>query len=412
MGKINVLVVPSNNVGGVGFFRSIQPHIQLQNQFKDDFEITFEMKPDFSNLSEFDKYQIIHIHRGLFVNKEEFHKALEYFQEKGIITIIDIDDYWDLNPHHPQYFGNKIRGCGEYIKDNLKRFDYVTTTTSLFADEIKKYNKNVIVFPNAIDPTDERFIINRKPSDKLRIGLIMGSAHEYDVMLLNNISNGLPSEVLEKVQFVLCGFDTRGNISEIDKKTGIERTRKMEPKENVWYRFEKMLTDDYRIVSPEHKAFLEKFMPNCQYPLVENEHYKRCWTKDINHYFEHYNEVDVLLAPLEEHTFNKVKSQLKAIECAFSHTALIASEFGPYTIDLHSIFEKGGIINNDGNAILINENKNHKDWRKAVIKLVTNPDLVKTLQDNISKDLCEKYDLRKITEERAEFYKKITNNKK
>ena len=240
----------------------------------------------------------------------------------------------------------------------------------------------------------------------------MGSAHEYDVMLLNNVSNGLPSEVLEKVQFVLCGFDTRGNISEIDKKTGIERTRKMEPKENVWYRFEKMLTDNYRIVSPEHKAFLEKFIPNCQYPLVENEHYKRCWTKDINHYFEHYNEVDVLLAPLEEHTFNKVKSQLKAIECAFSHTALIASEFGPYTIDLHSIFEKGGIINNDGNAILINENKNHKDWRKAVIKLVTNPDLVKTLQDNISKDLCEKYDLRKITEERAEFYKKITNNKK
>ena len=65
MGKINVLVVPSDNQGGVGFFRSTQPHIQLQNQFPDEFNVTFDMKPNFFNLEDFEMFDIIHIHKGL-----------------------------------------------------------------------------------------------------------------------------------------------------------------------------------------------------------------------------------------------------------------------------------------------------------------------------------------------------------
>ncbi|MBP5456869.1 MAG: glycosyltransferase [Paludibacteraceae bacterium] len=408
MAKINVLVVPSDNIGGVGFYRSTQPHIQLQEQFPDDFEVTIDMQPNFRNLPWFDKFQIVHIHKALFQDMQGLYMFLDYAKQKGIKTIMDIDDYWDLGMHHPQAASQRQYKIDKIITDNLSKFDYVTTTTPLFAKKIAKYNKDVFVFPNAINPEDERFKIEKKPSKYLRVGLIMGSTHEYDVALLNNISS-LPKDVLEKVQFVLCGFDLRGTIKTIDKSTGKVTQRPIQPKESVWYRYEKMVTDNYRIVDKDYKDFLELFLNNVQYPNVENEHYKRCWTKDINHYYSHYNEIDVLLAPIEENDFNYVKSPLKVAECAFSHTAIVASNFGPYTLDLTNARGFGGTWDLEANSLLVDETRNHKDWKKYVEILARNPEYVKQLQDNLYRDVHEKYDLRNVTKDRAEFYKKIVN---
>lgn len=408
MAKINVLVVPSDNVGGVGFYRSTQPHVQLQQQFPDDFDVTIQMNPDFKNLAFFDKFQIVHIHKGMYGDMGSFYNFLQYAKLKGIKTIMDIDDYWDLGLHHPQAASQRQYKLDAIIKTNMKMFDYVTTTTPLFADKIRPYNKNVYTFPNAINPEDERFKISKNPSDFLRVGLIMGSTHEYDMQLLNGISS-LPNDVLEKVQFVLCGFDLRGTIKIINKDTGEVTQRPIKPKESVWYRYEKMITDNYRIVDKDYKDFLELFLNNVQYPNVEKEHYKRCWTKDINHYYSHFNEIDVLLAPIEKNDFNYVKSPLKVAECAFSHTAIIASDFGPYTLDLKTARGKGGTWDPEGNALLVDETRNHKDWKKYVEILVKNPEYVKQLQDNLYRDVHEKYDLRNVTADRAEFYKKIVN---
>ena len=410
MGKINVLVIPSDNIGGVGFYRSTQPHIQLQEQFKDDFDVTITMNPNFRNLQSFDKFDIVHIHKGLFQDMQGFYMFMNYAKQKGIKTVMDIDDYWDLGMHHPQASGQRMQKMDQLIKNNLKMFDYVTTTTELFAKKILPLNKNVHVFPNAINPEDERFKIEKKSSKFLRVGLIMGSTHEYDMQLLNGISQ-IPNDVLEKVQFVLCGFDLRGTMRVINKETGEVNERPIKPKESVWYRYEKMMTNNYGIVDKDYQEFLELFLQNIQYPNVENEHYKRCWTKDINHYYSHYGEIDVLLAPLEPNDFNYVKSPLKVAECAFSHTAIVASDYGPYTLDLKSAREKGGIWNPEGNALLVDEGRNHKDWRKYVELLAKNPDYVKQLQDNLYRDVHEKYDLRNVTKDRAEFYKKIVNEK-
>ena len=406
MGKINILVVPSDNIGGVGFYRSTQPHIQLQEQFPDDFDVTIEMNPPFRNLQWFDKFQIVHIHKALFQDMQGFFMFMNYAKMKGIVTVMDIDDYWDLGNHHPQAASQRQYGIDKLIIQNLINFDYVTTTTPMFADKIRQYNKKVYVFPNAINPEDERFKIDKKPSKFLRVGMIMGSTHEYDMALLNGISS-LPQDVLDKIQFVLCGFDLRGTIKIINKDTGEVQERPIQPKESVWYRYEKMMTDNYRIVDKDYKDFLELFLNNVQYPNVEEEHYKRCWTKDINHYYSHYNEIDVLLAPIEKNDFNYVKSPLKVAECAFSHTAIIASDYGPYTLDLVNAREKGGGWNPEGNALLVDQTRNHKDWRKYVELLVKNPEYVKQLQDNLYRDVHEKYDLRNVTKDRAEFYKQI-----
>lgn len=407
MGKIKILVVPSDNIGGVGFYRSTQPHIKLAEMFPEEFDVVIDMNPNYRDHEAMSKYNIVHIHKGLVSDMEGLYGFLQFAKENSITTIMDIDDNWNLGSHHPQSASQHIYKLDKLITDNLRLFDYVTTTTPLFAKEIAKFNPNVYVIPNAIDPDDERFKIEKPSSKFLRVGLVMGSTHEYDMALLNNIACKLKSETLEKIQFVLCGFDLRGTIKMINRENNEVSERPIKPKESVWYRYEKMLTNDYKIISPEYREFLEMFLNNVQYPGVENEHYMRCWTKDIDHYYSHYNNIDVLLAPLEANVFNYVKSPLKVAECAFSHTAIIASNYGPYTLDLKSAVEYGGIWNPEANALLVDENRNHKDWAKYVDKLASNPELVKQLQDNLYNSVHEKYDLNNVTKDRAQFYRNI-----
>jgi glycosyltransferase involved in cell wall biosynthesis len=134
--------------------------------------------------------------------------------------------------------------------------------------------------------------------------------------------------------------------------------------------------------------------------------YLRVWTKPVNSYAMNYSKFDISLAPIKNHIFNRMKSQLKVIEAGFYKKALIASEIGPYTIDLKHCL-KNGEFTSDGNAILIPENRNHSDWSKSIKKLVQNPEMITELGERLYNTVKDKYDLNKVTVTRAEFYKSL-----
>ena len=410
MQKIKVLVVPSDLVGGVGFYRSTQPHTYLSKAYPDEFDVVFNTTPDLVNADYFKKFDIVHIHKGLFKDMKQLYVLLECLKDSSTVMVMDIDDSWDLSPTHPAYYTQKYFHTDEIIKKNLSVFDYVTTTTPLFASEIAKFNKNVKVIPNSIDPDDPRFMINKTKSDFVRVGFVMGSAHEEDVKQMGNFVGTLPKSTLDKMQIVLCGFDIRGKVKQIDPATKAVTERPIQPRETTWFRYENMLTDNRRILSKKYDKFLNMFVPDFQYPDIENEHYVRYWTKDMSHYFKHYENLDVLYAPLEMKHFNYVKSQLKAIECCFSNTALIAQNFGPYTIDLtHALDENGNY--NGGNALLVNVENNATDWVAYTDRIVNDKELLENLKKNIHETLKDKYCLANVTKGRAEFYKKIVEEK-
>lgn len=405
--KYNVLVVPSDKFG-CGLHRSLNPHIQLDKLYGDKFNVEINYSPNWADLASFDKYDIIHIHKGLYNDMETFWKFLDYCKEHKITTIMDIDDNWDVGPQHPLYLTNKSMKVPEKMIENIKRFDYVTTTTDIFANKIRKYNKNVFVYPNAIDPEEEQYLPIKNESKRIRIGFVMGSAHEKDMEQLKGFSNMLGGMgLLDKIQIVLCGYDLRGTVNIVNQQGVMVGQRPIKPTESVWYSYEKTCTDDYKICSPAYKDFLHKFLKGVQWPLVENEPYRREWTKDVDNYATHYRNVDVLLAPLDPNPFNEVKSELKFIEAGFTHTAIIATNFGPYTIGSKNMFEKGGIINEDGTCILIEPSKRPKDWAKAIKKLVDNPELITKLQNNLYNSVKDKYDIRNVTKTRAEWYESI-----
>ena len=405
--KIKVLCVPSDT-GGCGLHRSLEPHLKLDEMYSDEFDVTIEYNPDWSDLNMVGQYDIIHFHKGLFQDLDTFHRALEFCKENNITTVMDVDDFWNVGQFHPLYGLNKMTNSAAITSDNLHRVDYVTTTTPIFASRLRKYNPNVKVFVNALDPERMAKMKIDKKSDKIRIGFIMGSSHEHDMELVRGLSNKLPKEVLDKIQFVLCGYDLRGTMTE-KHPDGRITTRPIRPEESVWFTFEKNVTDNYKIVSPQYRNFLLQFMPNIDYPYVNNEPYKRCWTKDVKDYkyMEHYNELDVLLVPLQSNDFNSCKSELKFVEAGMMNVAVVASNFGPYTIGSTNFFEKGGKVNEEGNCVLVDNNRAHKEWAKTIEKLVKNPEYIDMLKNNMHKHIVENYDLNKVTAERAEWYKQI-----
>ena len=401
MSKINVLVLPSDT-SGVGRFRSVDPHIKLQNLYPNDFHVDIDYQPRLNDLNYWKKYQIVHFHRsvGPIENCPSLVRSL---QSLGIIVIADIDDYWLPTKEHPIHqliVENKIH---TKIVENLKVADYVTTTTELFANEIRKFNKNVLVLPNAIDPKEPQFNEPTLESEKIRVGWLGGSSHLHDLKLLDGMVSKL-SPIQDKLQYYVCGFDIRGTVTEINKETGEQTQRPIKPQETVWVRYEEIFTNNYKIISPEYKTYLDKFEEG-DYPAIQKENYVRVWTRPVDSYARNYAKFDISLAPIKNHMFNRMKSQLKVIEAGFYKKALIASNIGPYTIDLKHALHQGKFT--DGNALLVNESNNHSDWAKHVKKLVDNPNLITDLGERLYETVKERYDLNLVTKTRADFYKSL-----
>jgi glycosyltransferase involved in cell wall biosynthesis len=406
--KINKILVVASDRSGVSFFRSTIPHMYLEEKYPDLFSIDIDYEPDLSNDNFLKQYDLIHYHRtlGSYETMEDTLRRLKSF---NIPSIMDIDDHWAPGLHHPAYLVIKNNQLDKKILNNVKLADNITTTTPLFAAEISKVNKNVFVLPNAINQSEEQFIPSPEQSNRIRFGFIGGSSHLHDLKILNGLVNKLKSEgYMDKIQFVLCGYDLRGNMTVIDEKTGTQTQRPIKPTESVWYEYEKIFTDNYSTVSPEYKEFLLKFK-NEEYPNVANEPYRRVWTKPITSYATGYNLFDVSLVPLEENNFNFVKSQLKCVEAGFHKKALVAQNYGPYTIDLKNIIKFGGGVDETGNAILIDTKKNHKDWFTTIKKLVNNPELIKIMGENLHKDITSRYSLDAVSESRKDLYLNLIN---
>jgi len=401
MSKIKVLVLPSDKTG-VGKFRSIDPHVMLQNNHSDDFHVDIDYEPKINDINYWKQYDIVHFHRSIGFDYDQSPNIIQNLNNLGIVTIMDLDDYWLPTKEHPVHqlvVQNKLH---EKIMNNLKVARYVTTTTSIFANEISKLNKNVFVLPNAINPNEPQFQAETLPSERLRFGWLGGSSHLHDLKLLEGTFNSL-SQFKDKFSTYLCGFDTRGTVTEINQQTGEQKQRPIRPEETVWARYEEIFTDRYNLVDEKQKEFLLKFKEE-EYVSDKEPFYTRVWTKPVTSYAANYRWFDVSLAPIKNHIFNRVKSQLKVIEAGFYKKAIIASNIGPYTIDLKHALKNGELT--DGNALLVDEVRS-ADWGKYMKKLIQNPNMAYDLGQRLYETVKDTYDLNKVTKDRAELYKTL-----
>lgn len=402
--KIKILGCPSD-LAGVGSWRTIWPIKKVQEMYSDKFEVEINAMPNYNDRNYFKQFDIIHFHRqlGPYDMMESFFKELK---DAGVTLIMDIDDFWVPPQTHPLYQAAIKEKLAEKVINTLKAVDVVTTTTEVFARYIRAYNKNVFVMPNGIELGQKMWQDeDTKKTDKVRISWIGGSSHLNDLEILRPSMKMLANdpELKDKFQIVMCGYDIRGHITQINPD-GSQHTRKILPHETVWNRFEEIFTDNYNsnVVDEDYKNWLKK-CKNEQYQGgdVYEKNYVRRWTLPLTQYGKHYNYCDICLAPLAENTFNEVKSELKIIESGMKGKALIAQDYGIYK----------ELIRHNENGILINKPMNQKGWYIQIKKLILDHEFRKKLANNINEFVREKYSLKNLTERRVEIYDSILSKK-
>jgi glycosyltransferase involved in cell wall biosynthesis len=409
MSKIRILAIPSDN-HGVGKFRMLDPFTYIGDKFSSDVhvDIVFNV-PNEDNY--FSNYDIVVFHS--FIHKtshEENVKRIKWLKSNGIKVIVDTDDFWKTDHRHPNHETFKKNQLARKRSELLRLADYITTTTPVYRDTIKKLLgvDNVMVFPNAVNEEEKQFQPKPLESDMVRFGWLGGSSHEHDLSLMGDGISRVHREFKGKAQFVLCGFDLRGTMRELNRHTGETTERPIRPDETAWSRYESLFTGNDTSLSPEYNAYLKTYTKG-SFDGELDQPYVRRWTMDINKYANNYNYFDVSLAPLVKSDFNVNKSQLKVIEAGFHKKAIIATEENPYLIDLISSIEKGGGINPKGNSLLVSSNKNHKQWHQQMKRLINNPNMVTDLGEKLYETVKDKYSLSTVSKNRVEFFKSIIN---
>lgn len=208
-----------------------------------------------------------------------------------------------------------------------KQSEIITTTTEYLANNLRNYNKKVIVLPNSINFK----LYKRKEfkNKKLRVLVSGGGSHFCDYQLLMEPIR----EAKKQIDFdvVFLGFDPKMIKKIFDlSKTNIPWVKEMAKT----IQMASEISNEYHDFVPEEK-----------YPRL------LCNLK-----------IDLGLIPLEDTEFNRNKSNIKFVEYTSAGIPVIASKVEPYETTIEH--EKTGILV---------KNKFLK-WKNAIIKMLTQHD--------------------------------------
>lgn len=264
-----------NKDSGPGFHRVLNPLLHMEGI---DTRITNNVTEE--ELSTCD---------AIYYNRVISDAILESRDKHGFKIIVDVDDYWRLDPHHISYSHYIEQGFEALQIKHLQLADLVTTTHERLAEVIYPYNKNVIITPNAIPDQSEYgyFNLERTESEKIRLFWQGSITHEKDIELLRN-----PFKRLSKdFACVMAGYS----------------------KHEAWDRMVSSFTNGLSIkgtILPGSSPF---------------------------EYYRNYSHADICLAPLIDSRFNGFKSNLKVLEAAHAGLPVIASKVNPY-LDLPILY--------------------------------------------------------------------------
>jgi glycosyltransferase involved in cell wall biosynthesis len=401
--KIKVLVLSSDN-DGVGYFRVLNPHLHLNNhpEYGIECDIRLLSDPTIPLLDEnfIKRYNIIFYNKVLPLRDDIKPMFFGLLVKYDIKLVYDIDDYWILNSTHLNYKQWKANNSSKIVEDNIRSVDHIITTTPIFSKRISELNPNISVIENGVNLKEKQWKSDKTQSEKIRFIWGGGISHIPDLRLLKDDFKLFDKDFLSKTQMYMCGYDLR-----IRTKEGIKMDN---PNRSQWTHFESIFTNSGKYITDnEYKKYLMEYkQDNVTYGVndkFKDNWYQRRITKPILLYGTMYNEADIGLAPLkgEGHQFNMMKSQLKVIEAGAHHMPLIASNYGPYTIDdiegKNDKKQKGWLINEPSKG----------QWYEKMKWYVDNPNAIKEHGENLYEYVKNNYSLEVLTKKRAEIYKEI-----
>jgi glycosyltransferase involved in cell wall biosynthesis len=358
---------------GINKYRIADPHIKLQNLFKDDFYIELAEDIEILNTERVKKFDAIFYH-SVIEQIDAVAKQTALLKSMGIKLIVDIDDYYEYHTFHPYYAIAKTIKLKDKVLNAIKKADLLTTTSEFFVETLKKHNKNVVCIPNSINFKEKQFQIETIPHETVNIGYVAGSSHLEDIKLLRGVMSSLATK---NIQMHLCGFNSA-------RDTALN---------SVWHKMEIEFTDNYAFKDNKFIDYLHEFIQD-PYPYQNQMKYKRVWTKPINSYCKAYDEIDIALAPLQDSKFNYYKSNLKMLEAGVKKKPIIVSGVQPYLDGEHG-----------KNCLIVDPKKEHKNWIKYIKQLMESEQMRIDLGENLYEYIFKNFNLEDSTKLRAEIYK-------
>jgi glycosyltransferase involved in cell wall biosynthesis len=271
-------------------------------------------------------------------------KILEWKAEYGFKLVVDVDDYWLLDPSHIAYPDWIHYGISEKITASIEAADLVLCTHDRLKVAINSINPNVEILPNAIPKTGQ-FDIQTMPGRRTRIFWAGSITHLRDIEILRNPFKRLQSsELCDKVMVVMGGFM---------------------PNQPHWGEMASIYTCGMRLKG----AVLEGLPTEKYYSL--------------------YQYADITVIPLRDSLFNGYKSNLKVLEAANVGSPCIVSRVNPYLNLPVSYVDRQG------------------DWFDHIKRLTNNPEQ-RTKEGQALKDYCDlHYNFEKINRTRFQMFGQI-----
>jgi hypothetical protein len=269
---MRILAITSKT-SGVAYHRIIMPIVNMQKDYclmTDTIsEKTFE-----------GNYDIVILNRMLANITPE--QMVEWRKKYGFKLIVDNDDYWHLDASHILFQQYIINSVPQQIINWIQVADLCTCTHERLAEEIYKLNTNVEIIPNAIPYGEEQFILDKKPSDLVRLFWSGSGTHGKDIEILRN-----PMKRINfPVRTIIAGYN--------------------EGEKPIW---------DGMIASFTNGLKLN--------PTIYN-------FNQVTEYMAAYCDSDISLIPLVDSKFNAMKSNLKVLETASKKNPAIVSNVHPY----------------------------------------------------------------------------------
>ena len=232
-------------------------------------------------------------------------KVVEWCRKNNIRIVFDTDDALDLVP--PENLNYKAVQTRLPLYETLLRAaDAVTTTTEALASHLRRWNPNVTVFPNSIDPDEWT---SQPRSSEVRVGWTGSPTHFADLAVALDAIR----EVQKKhpFQFVLQGICTE---SSLDEMVAVLRARFGQPL------FDTPLGRSIKHFMDKLRGIRYEFHPNVP---IDQHPQKVCDLK-----------LDIGIAPLLDDPFNRHKSCIKYYEYAMSGAVTLASHVLPYSTEV------------------------------------------------------------------------------
>jgi len=269
---MRILAITSKQ-SGVGYHRIMMP---LVNMKKDYCLITDTLSEETFE----GKFDIVVMNRMLANITPD--QMIEWRKKYGFKLVVDNDDHWQLDPSHILYQDYILKKIPEQIINWIQIADLCTCTHDRLAEEIYKHNTNVEILPNAIPYGEEQFIVDKKPSDLIRLFWSGSGTHGKDLEILRN-----PVKRINfPVRTIIAGYN--------------------EGEKHIWDNMICAFTNGLKL-----KPTIYNYNP-------------------VTEYMAAYCDSDISLIPLVDSKFNSMKSNLKVLETASKKNPAIVSNVHPY----------------------------------------------------------------------------------